>query len=197
MGACREQIRDYKPRPGPRPEPRPGPPTSPAIKNQPNWENYKLPDKLEAAPEPKDKPPPPHKTASQQARKRAIAKALGLQEGQDAVRFKTPVGEAIFDRRTVNHIATRPDQRYQFSHLIRPTLEQPNEIWSTHMTNGEVRQIYIKQFANKACAVVVERLGDRVLTAIARSKPRDINRWRRGLAMRPPGPPDIFTRKKK
>ena len=147
------------------------------IKNQPTYKDYGLPDKLHAAPEPKGKPP---EVEGEQARMREITKATGMKKRQKSSRAKTPAGDVILDQRFIEHIATRSGGRYRFAHLIRPTLEQPDEVWNTLYDNGEVRRTYVKQFVGKGSAVVVERRGNRAITAIAASKTKDVNLLRRG-----------------
>ena len=137
-----------------------------------------MPEKLAAAPEPKGKP---LEVEGQQEQARQVRKAVGMEDKDESIRITTPVNDAIFDQGSIDHILTRTDSsRYRFAHLIRPTLEDPNEVWSTRMTNDEVRVVYVKQFPGKGNAVVVETTGNRVITTIPTSKQKQVNRWRNG-----------------
>ncbi len=122
----------------------------------------------------------------------AISKALGLKSagrGQPpADRFlSTPIGEVRLATAVAEYIARKPDaHRERFANRIVPTLEDPEEIWTTLYDNGEFRQHYLKWWDDDRASfsiVIEDGRGNLLYNAIPKVREKYAEERRTGVLL--------------
>lgn len=112
-----------------------------------------------------------------------MRQALGI-EYAGKVEFDTPVGRVTLRDSEIPHvIEKRPDARERYGNFIKPTLEQPTEVWQTAYDDGTNRNRYLKVFEGSKYDVVVvvmmDEGGNIFWNMIPRNR-KDMNKLRVG-----------------
>ncbi len=112
-----------------------------------------------------------------------MRRAIGV-EPAGSVEIDTPVGRIILRDSQIPHVVEkRPDARERYANFIRPTLEQPTEVWQTAYDDGTNRRRYIKLFEGSkydvAVIVMMDDGGNVFWNMIPRNK-KDMNKLRVG-----------------
>lgn len=150
--------------------------------NQPTWEKLGLPDLRTMAPQ-GSAPVLLEAAADALSAATVLREALGVPV--DGLRLvQTPTGRvAIVDRLLQHLVDKRSDRRERFANLILPTLQQPDEVWSTKYDDDTTRRRFIKLFVGvkyDLLMIVLEQADGSVLWNMMPRKRGDMNEARVG-----------------
>jgi hypothetical protein len=112
-------------------------------------------------------------------------------QGEKEVIVKTPITKILFDEKKLEHIVQK-DIRAEFAKYIKPTLEEPDEIWAVKIKDKnesffKKRYRFIKLFKeNKENTLAVTELlrdGSVFVTFMKKSRAKQVDDERVGILM--------------
>lgn len=81
--------------------------------------------------------------------------ALGMDDGAN-IQVDTPVGPVSILDKTLDHVVEkRADARERYANFVLPTLQSPDEVWSTAYDDATTRQRFIKLFSGSKYDLLV------------------------------------------
>lgn len=150
--------------------------------NQRNWEVLGLPDLRTMTPQGST---PALLEGAADALSALAALRETLDVPVDGIKLvQTPAGTvSIADRLLAHIVEKRKDERERFANFILPTLQQPDEVWSTKYDDDTTRRRFIKIFAGAKydlLVIVVEQADGSVLWNMMPRRRKDLNDSRYG-----------------
>ena len=109
---------------------------------------------------------------------------LGVAPGQMA-KFRLPTGEeaAIWEELLPHITEKRMDARERFAAFVKPTLQDPDEIWETRYDDGTKRKRFLRLFAGDKYSImlIVQQEADgSILWNLMNREQKGMNDWRAG-----------------
>lgn len=87
--------------------------------------------------------------------KDVLRKALGMDDGAN-IQIDTPVGPVNILDKTLDHVVKKQDDaRERYANFVLPTLQSPDEVWSTAYDDATIRQRFIKLFSGSKYDLLV------------------------------------------
>lgn len=128
-----------------------------AVGEQPDWRYYNRPDLRQLKVDDfMDAPALIQPAASRKEAVNVMKKALGFKGDESAISIKTPIKTIKVESKNIPHMVEKVDNaREQYANFIRPTLEEPFEIYTTKYSDGSIRHRYIGLFKGKTNMLVV------------------------------------------
>lgn len=152
------------------------------VPGQDDWKKMGLPDVKDMKPQGFTPELLPRSNDANKA-VQALREALEVPEGGMRL-VETPVGKvAILDRLLAHVVEKRTDGRERFGRFILPTLETPDEVWSTAYDDDTMRRRFIKLFSGAKydiLIIAVEQADGSVLWNVMPRDRKEMNKLRTG-----------------